>query len=129
MIHKPSVPADHGIAELEPGIRLHYVVAGSGPRTIVLLHGYPQTWWEFRHIISPLVQAGWRVIAPDYRGAGGSSKPNSGYDKKTMAKDIYRLLTEHLKVTAPTCLVGHDIGIMVAYAFASEYPKVWRSWC
>lgn len=123
MIHTPTTPATHGIAEIEAGVRLHYVLAGSGPRTIVLLHGYPQTWWEFRHVIGPLVQAGWRVVAPDYRGAGGSSKPNTGYDKRTMAKDVYRLLTEHLKVVTPIHLVGHDIGMMVAYAFASEYPK------
>ena len=123
MIHTPRIPATHGIAELEPGVRIHYVVAGDGPHTIVLLHGYPETWWEFRHVIAPLVSAGWRVIAPDYRGAGGSSKPNSGYDKRTMAKDIYRLLTEHLKIALPIYLVGHDIGMMVAYAFASEYPK------
>ncbi len=123
MINTPKVPATHGIAELEPGVRIHYVAAGNGPRTIVLLHGYPETWWEFRHVIGPLVSAGLRVIAPDYRGAGGSSKPNTGYDKRTMAKDIYRLLTEHLKIALPIYLVGHDIGMMVAYAFASEYPK------
>lgn len=123
MIHAPKTPATHGIAELEPGVRIHYVVAGDGPRTVVLLHGFPETWWEFRHVIGPLVSAGWRVIAPDYRGAGGSSKPSTGYDKRTMAKDIYRLLTEHLRIPLPLHLVGHDIGMMVAYAFASEYPK------
>ncbi len=123
MIHMPSLPAQHGIAELELGLRLHYVSAGDGPRTIVLLHGYPETWWEWRHVIAPLVRAGWRVIAPDYRGAGGSSKPQGGYDKKTMASDIYRLLTEHLHIPLPICLVGHDIGMMVAYAFAVDYPK------
>ncbi len=114
----------HGIAELEPGVRLHYVVAGSGSRTMVLLHGYPQTWWEWRHVLVPLVGAGWSVIAPDYRGAGGSSKPPQGYDKRTMAADIYKLLREHLRIIGPVTMVGHDIGMMVAYAFASEYPKL-----
>lgn len=113
----------HGTAELEPGVRLHYVTTGSGNRTMVLLHGYPQTWWEWRHVLAPLVRAGWRVIAPDYRGAGGSSKPPAGYDKRTMAADIFKLLREHLGVAGPVTLVGHDIGMMVAYAFASEYPK------
>ena len=117
------VPAQHGTAELEPGVRIHYVVSGTGDRTMVLLHGYPQTWWEWRHVITPLVQAGWRVITPDYRGAGSSSKPPTGYDKRTMAADIYKLLREHLHVTGPVTMVGHDIGMMVAYAFASEYPK------
>ncbi len=116
-------PARHGIAELEPGVRLHYVETGSASRTMVLLHGYPQTWWEWRHVLAPLVRAGWRVIAPDYRGAGGSSKPPTGYDKRTMAADILKLLREHLGVAGPVTMVGHDIGMMVAYAFASENPK------
>lgn len=113
----------HGTAELDPGIRIHYVIAGDGPRTMVLLHGYPQTWWEWRHVIAPLVRDGWQVIAPDYRGAGSSSKPQGGYDKRTMASDLYKLLRGHLRVTSPVTLVGHDIGMMVAYAFASENPK------
>lgn len=117
-----SPPLKHGVAELEPGVRLHYVATGSGSRTMVLLHGYPQTWWEWRHVLPPLVRAGWRVIAVDYRGAGGSSKPPTGYDKRTMAADIYKLLREHLGVAGPVTMVGHDIGMMVAYAFASEYP-------
>ncbi len=116
--------AKHGIAELEPGVRLHYVVTGGGSRTMVLLHGYPQTWWEWRHVLGPLVRAGWRVITPDYRGAGGSSKPPTGYDKRTMASDLYKLLRDHLEIAGPITLVGHDIGMMVAYAFASEYPKM-----
>ena len=117
-------PVKHGTAELEPGVRLHYVEAGSGSRTMVLLHGYPETWWEWRHVLTPLVRAGWRVITPDYRGAGGSSKPATGYDKRTMAQDIHKLLREHLGVAGNITLVGHDIGMMVAYAFASQYSKL-----
>ncbi len=113
----------HGMAEIQSGLRLHYVEAGAGPRTIVLLHGYPQTWWEWRHIIPLLAAAGWRVIAPDYRGAGASSKPQEGYDKRTMARDVNMLLGDHLGVKEPIALVGHDIGMMVAYAFAVAYPK------
>ena len=70
-----AIALKHGIAELKPGVRLHYVEAGTGPRTLVLLHGYPQTWWEWRHVIPVFAQAGFRVIAPDFRGSGGSSKP------------------------------------------------------
>ena len=113
----------HGTAQIQPGVRLHYVEAGKGSRTIVLLHGFPQTWWEWRHVIEPLAAGGWRVIAPDYRGAGASSKPQEGYDKRTMAADIATLLREHFSVTEPVVMVGHDIGMMVAYAFASAYPK------
>ncbi|MBP2706936.1 alpha/beta hydrolase [Microbispora sp. RL4-1S] len=108
-------------------VRIHHVTAGTPPgnggddQTIVLLHGWPQTWWEWRHIIEPLHSDGWFVVTPDYRGAGGSSKPESGYDKHTMAGDI-RALLHHLGVQKPITLVGHDLGMLVGYAYASLYP-------
>jgi pimeloyl-ACP methyl ester carboxylesterase len=89
----------------------------------VLLHGFPQTWWEWRHVIPELVTAGYRVVAPDYRGAGNSWRPAGGYDKKTMAQDIRSLLSDHLRIEHPVVLVGHDIGLMVAYAFAQSYRE------
>jgi pimeloyl-ACP methyl ester carboxylesterase len=109
------------MADIEPGLRLHYVTAGEGARTVVLLHGFPQTWWEWRHVIPELVNTGFRVVAPDYRGAGHSWRPLGGYDKRTMAEDIHRLLREHLGLQQPIVLVGHDIGLMVAYAYAQAY--------
>jgi pimeloyl-ACP methyl ester carboxylesterase len=112
---------NHGMADIEPGLRIHYVTAGDGPRTMVLLHGFPQTWWQWRHVIPALVDGGFRVIAPDYRGAGHSWRPPGGYDKRTMAGDIQRLLREHLAVEGPIVLVGHDIGLMVAYAYSQAY--------
>jgi pimeloyl-ACP methyl ester carboxylesterase len=111
----------HGMADIEPGLRLHFVTAGDGPRTIVLLHGFPQTWWEWRHIVPPLVEAGFRVIAPDYRGAGHSWRPVSGYDKRTMARDIHKLLHHQFGIAEPVVMVGHDIGLMIAYAYAQTY--------
>jgi pimeloyl-ACP methyl ester carboxylesterase len=111
----------HQTAEIEPGVRLHVVTAGPGPRTIVLLHGFPETWWEWRHVMPLLVPAGFRVVAADYRGAGHSSRPAGGYDKRTMAHDLHRLLTDHLGVAGPVVLVGHDIGLMVAHAYAQEF--------
>jgi pimeloyl-ACP methyl ester carboxylesterase len=111
----------HGMADIEAGLRMHYVAAGDGARTIVLLHGFPQTWWQWRHVIPAFVGAGFRVIAPDYRGAGHSWRPPGGYDKHTMAHDIQRLLREHLGVDGAVVLVGHDIGLMVAYAYARRY--------
>lgn len=111
----------HGMADIEPGLRLHYVTAGTGPRVVVLLHGFPQTWWEWRHVMGPLVDAGFRVVAPDYRGAGHSWRPPGGYDKRTMAGDVHRLLREHLEITQPVAVVGHDIGLMVAYAYAQAF--------
>jgi pimeloyl-ACP methyl ester carboxylesterase len=113
----------HHTAEIQPGLRLHSVLSGAGNRTLVLLHGFPQTWWEWRHVISPLAAAGFCVVAPDYRGAGNSSKPPGGYDKRTMASDLHQLLRDHLRVEGPVILVGHDIGLMVAYAFAQEYRQ------
>jgi pimeloyl-ACP methyl ester carboxylesterase len=111
----------HGMADIEPGLRLHYVTAGQGARTIVLLHGFPQTWWEWHRVIGPLVAAGFRVVAPDYRGGGHSWRPPGGYDKVTMAGDIHQLLREHLGIHEPVVLMGHDIGLMVAYAYAQAY--------
>jgi pimeloyl-ACP methyl ester carboxylesterase len=111
----------HAIADIEPGFRLHYVNAGKGERVIVLLHGFPQTWWEWRHVIPALADAGFRVVAPDYRGAGHSQRTPGGYDKRTMAADLHRLLRDHLQVDGPVILVGHDIGLMIAYAYAQSY--------
>jgi pimeloyl-ACP methyl ester carboxylesterase len=109
------------MAELAPLERLHYVVAGEGPRTLVLLHGFPQTWWAWHLVLPRLASQGFRVVAPDYRGAGNSWRPLSGYDKKTIAHDIRRLLWDHLQVREKITLVGHDIGLMVAYAYAQSY--------
>jgi pimeloyl-ACP methyl ester carboxylesterase len=112
----------HGIAEVEPGVQLHYVQTGAGAEAMVLVHGYPETWWEWRHVMPVFASAGFSVIAVDYRGAGNSSKPASGYDKRTMARDIQNLLVDHLAVTSPVIMVGHDIGMTVAFAFATLYP-------
>jgi len=111
----------HGMADIEPGLRLHYVTEGDGPRTLVLLHGFPQTWWEWHGVIADFAEAGFRVVAPDYRGAGNSWKPAGGYDKRTMASDIQRLLRDHLRIEGKIVLAGHDIGLMVAYAYAQDY--------
>ena len=109
------------MADIEPGLRLHYVTSGDGPRTIVLLHGFPQTWWEWRHVIPAFTDAGFRVVAPDYRGAGHSWRPPGGYDKVTVAGDVRRLLREHLAIDGPIVLAGHDLGLMVAYAYAQAF--------
>ena len=109
------------MADIEPSLRLHYVTAGEGERVVAPPHGFPQTWWEWRHVIPVLTDAGFRVIAPDYRGTGHSQRPPGGYDKRTMAADLHRLLRQHLQVDGPITLVGHDIGLMIAYAYAQDY--------
>jgi pimeloyl-ACP methyl ester carboxylesterase len=98
---------------------LHYVKAGQGP-VVVLLHGIPQTWYEWRHII-PALAAHYTVIAPDLRGLGDSSHPAGGYDKKTMSDDIWRLL-QSLGVDR-FFLVGHDWGGPTAFSLAAQHPE------
>lgn len=113
-----NINYEHRIARVN-NINLHYVIAGSGD-PIVLLHGWPQTWYEWKDIIPTLAKS-YTVIAPDLRGAGLSDKPKTGYDKLTLAQDIY-LLVEQLGFKEIS-LVGHDIGAMVAFTYAAEYRE------
>lgn len=101
------------------GTRIHYVVGGSGP-AIVLLPGWPQTWWTY-HKIMPALAKQYTVVAVDLRGMGSSAKPADGYDKKTMAKDVRDLLAKLGRSDA--YVVGHDIGAQVAWSFAASYPE------
>lgn len=101
------------------GVRIHYFIGGNGS-PVVLLHGYTETshmWFP----IMPLLASNHTVIVPDLRGAGDSSKPESGYDKKNMAVDIHDLVTSFGIKHAS--IVGHDIGLMVAYAYAAQFSQ------
>src|SRR5476649_359473 len=100
------------------GVRLHYVQGGKG-EPLVLLPGWPETWWTFHKIMPALAQQ-YTVITVDLRGMGNSSKPADGYDKKTMAKDIYELVKSLGYDRAN--VAGHDIGSAVAYSYAQNYP-------
>ncbi len=101
------------------GIRLHYLVAGKGD-PVFLLHGYAENSHMWRPLMPELAKSH-TVIAPDLRGFGQSAKPSGGYDKKTMAQDVHALSLalgfRH------EIVVGHDIGLMVAYAYAAQYPN------
>ena len=101
------------------GVKINYKIGGRGP-VVVLVHGYTQTSHMWIPLM-PLLAASHTVIAPDLRGAGNSERAKDGYDKKTLAKDIRTLVRQlgHEQVQ----LVGHDIGLMVAYAYAAQYPK------
>ena len=101
------------------GVRLRYLIGGKGT-AVVLLHGYAETSHMWNPIM-PLLAKRHTVIVPDLRGAGGSAKPQSGYDKKTMAGDIQQLTS--LLGFYRVSIVGHDIGLMVAYAFAALFPQ------
>jgi pimeloyl-ACP methyl ester carboxylesterase len=100
------------------GVKLHYLTAGRGP-VVVLLHGYAQNSHMWRPLIAELAKTH-TVVAPDLRGFGASAKPAEGYDKKTMARDVQALVASLGQRRVK--LVGHDIGLMVAYAFAAQFP-------
>ncbi len=101
-------------------VLLHYVTAGDG-FPVVMIHGYPQTWWEWRHQI-PVLAEKYSVITPDMRGLGDSSRPISGYDKKTISDDIWRVVNSELGHES-FYLVGHDWGGPTAYALAAAHPE------
>ncbi len=111
----PSLPdgAQSRIASLN-GVRLHYVVAGSGP-PLVLLHGWPQTWFAWAETMAQLAPH-FRVIAPDLRGLGRSQRTDTGYDKATIAADIRALIAREANGRAS--VVGHDMGGKAAYVLA-----------
>jgi pimeloyl-ACP methyl ester carboxylesterase len=102
------------------GIRMHYVKVGKGP-LLILLHGWPETWYEWRNVM-PGLSSEFTVIAPDLRGLGLSEKTETGYDKHTIANDIAALINHLGKKTA--IVVGHDMGGKVAYVLSSLYPEL-----
>jgi pimeloyl-ACP methyl ester carboxylesterase len=100
------------------GIQMHYVIGGHGD-PVVLLHGWPETWYAWRHVMPDLAK-NYTVIVPDLRGLGDSSKPTTGYDGKTVAEDIHQLVTQLGFKTI--FLIGHDIGTQIAYSYAAAHP-------
>lgn len=118
-----DLPGDfrHGYANVN-GVRLHYVAGGKG-KPLVLLPGWPRTWWEFHKVLGDLARTH-RVIVIDLRGMGDSAKPEGGYDKKTMAADIAALARRlgHERID----VVGSDIGAMVAFSLAVNHPDLVR---
>jgi epoxide hydrolase 4 len=117
----------HGFAELETGVRLHYVTAGTGP-LVLLLHGFPECWWSWRHQIPPLARH-FRVVAPDLRGYGQSDKPPgvSAYRLEHLTADVAALIRHFGRAHAH--IVGHDWGAAIAWAFADAYAQQTASLC
>jgi pimeloyl-ACP methyl ester carboxylesterase len=100
------------------GVRIHYKIGGHGT-PVLLLHGYAETGHMWIPAMRELVK-NHTVIVPDLRGAGGSEKPETGYDKKNMAVDMHELVKTIS--SEPATVVGHDIGMMVAYGYAAQFP-------
>jgi pimeloyl-ACP methyl ester carboxylesterase len=104
------------------GITLHYVRGGNGP-AVILIHGFPQDWSEYRAIMPRLAKR-FTVIAVDLRGVGGSTATPGGYDAANMAEDVYQLASA-LKLER-AYIVGHDLGGMVAFAFVRRHRDATR---
>ena len=105
------------------GVRLEYVEKGEGP-LVVLLHGFPESWWSWRYQIDPLVSAGYRVVVPDQRGYAKSDKKGP-YDIDTLAADICALI-DHVQGASKerkAIVVGHDWGGAIAWHLAATRPE------
>ncbi|RWY55659.1 alpha/beta fold hydrolase [Mucilaginibacter gilvus] len=100
------------------GVKIHYVIGGNG-EPLLLVHGFGQNWYMWNRLL-PELSKHFTVIAPDMRGVGESGKPADGYSKKNMAVDMHELMKklgyQHINIA------GHDIGLMVAYAYAAQFP-------
>jgi haloacetate dehalogenase len=114
-----QIPMAHHTAVVN-GIKMHYVVAGTGP-PVFLLHGFPEFWYAWRHQI-PVLAERYTVVAPDLRGYGYTEKPSEGYDKRTMAADIRELAS--LLGFSRVALIGHDRGARVGLQLARDTPEL-----
>jgi pimeloyl-ACP methyl ester carboxylesterase len=112
----PPAGFKHQMASAD-GINIHYVIGGTG-EPLLLLHGFGQNWYMWSRLL-PELSKHFTVIAPDLPGLGESDKPDSGYDKKTMSAHIHALVKQ-LGFQSVN-LAGHDIGLMVAYAYAAQF--------
>ena len=100
------------------GVKIHYVTGGKG-EPLLLVHGFGQNWYMWNRLM-PELSKHFTVIVPDMRGVGESGKPAGGYGKKNMAVDMHELIKKlgYKNIN----LAGHDIGLMVAYAYAAQFP-------
>lgn len=105
------------------GSRFHVASMGEGP-LVLLLHGFPEFWWTWRRQLVTLAEAGYRAVAVDLRGYGGSDKPPRGYDLITAAADAAGLIRALGEANAT--VVGHDWGGLTAWTLAAYFPKAVR---
>lgn len=128
----PSIPGSKNSSEqqvfrhgsVQAGeVVLHYVECGRG-KPLLLIPGWPQSWYAWRLVMPALATAGRRVIAVDPRGLGDSDKPEHGYDLATVAHDLHQFAENlELLLHGPMDVAGHDIGAWIAYAWAADWPR------
>src|SRR5208282_846252 len=113
----------HGLVPIADDVRLHYVVAGEG-EPVLLIPGWPQSWYAWRFVIRLLKDAGRRVYAVDPRGFGDSDKPDQGYDLETVSHDIHVFLDQlGLLGAGGVDIISHDVGTWIGHAHAANYPN------
>ncbi|WP_288393219.1 alpha/beta hydrolase [uncultured Herbaspirillum sp.] len=119
---KNDIALHHKLIDVD-GIRLHYVEAGTGA-PVLLIPGWPQSWFAWRDVIPRLARAGRRVIAIDPRGMGDSAHPQDGFTPGIVAAEIHRFaqLTGLLEA-GKLDVAGHDVGAWIAYAYAADWPE------
>jgi len=116
------MPTDYEMIDLQTnGVRLRAAIEGQGP-LVILVHGWPELWYSWRHQIRPLAEAGYRVVAPDVRGYGGSDKPHAveAYDMLSLTADMVGLIDALGEDQA--VLIGHDWGAPICWTSAVLYP-------
>lgn len=105
------------------GVNLHYVEGGQGA-PVLLIPGWPESWYAWRYVMMDLVNAGRRVIALDPRGMGESDAPISGYDLTTVAAEVHAFVDAlHLTQNGPLDVAGHDVGAWISYAYATDWAQ------
>jgi pimeloyl-ACP methyl ester carboxylesterase len=110
---------DHEIVETSR-LRMHVARAGKAGPPLVLLHGWPQHWYAWRHVIPPFAER-YRVLCPDLRGLGWTDAPARGYDKESLASDVLALL-DALELPR-VCLIGHDWGAYAGFLLCLREPE------
>ena len=106
------------------GLRIHCVVAGSG-EPVLLVPGWPQTWYAWRHVMQALAAQGFMAIAVDPPGLGDSDRPEHGYDTGSIAQTLHQVMAQ--LGFSRYHLVGHDVGMWIAYALACDHPDAVRT--
>jgi len=110
-----------GVAVVD-GTRIHYVEGGHGS-PLLLVPGWPESWYAWRLVMPALAASGHHVVAIDPRGMGDSDHPETGYDARTAASDLHGLVTAlGLATSGPIDVAAHDVGSWLAYAYAADYP-------